>query len=140
MTEKLLTNMEKFYLPHSEMLRLRQAGLLNLGLSNQLATSLANNRIGPKKTTAIIAYHFWTWVAFLVFVYSIYLSFTDKWWYFIVGAGLLQVIHTANKQGNVENYLEAAMIDKDFYDQILSMNGWMYKIKESELENLKNYL
>lgn len=140
MTEKLFTNIEKFYLPHNEMLRLRKAGLLNLGLNNQLATSLANNKIGPKKTTALLAYHFWTWVAFLVFIYSIYLSFTDRWWYFIIGTGLLHLIHTSNKKGNVENYLDAAMIDKDFYDQILGMNGWMYKIKESELENLKNYL
>lgn len=140
MSEKLLTNMENFYLPHNEMLRLRQAGLLNLGLNNDLAASLANNGVGPKKTTAMLAYHFWTWVAFIVFVYSVYLSFTDKWWYFIIGAGILHLIHKANKKGNVENYLDAAMIDKDFYDQILAMNGWMYRIKESELENLKKPL
>lgn len=123
---------------HAKMIELRKAGLLNLGIDNTLAARIAGAKgLGPKTTTASAAFHFWSWVAMGLFIYSIYLSFTDSWWWFIPGFVVMSVIWKANKKGNSENLLDAAMIDLEFYERVRSMSGWLYELEDSEAEKLK---
>ena len=71
-------------IPHAAMLKLRQAGKLNLGMINDVAMKIADNPdLAPKAKSSGIAMHFWSWVAVGQFLYSIYWSFTGLWWIFI---------------------------------------------------------
>lgn len=118
---------------HEQLIQLRQAGHLNLGMDNSLAIQISNNPdIGPTKSSASIAFHFWNWVAIGVFGYSIYLSVTGDWWWFIPGAVVMSVILKSNKKGNSENLLDAAFDDPDFYERVREVDGWIYQIEESE--------
>ena len=43
-----------------------------------------------------------------------------------------------NKKGNADNYLDAAMIDKEFYERVQALNGWVYELEEEAFrEKLK---
>lgn len=127
-------------LTHSQMLELRSAGRLNLGINNDLATQISNARgAGSQKTTSSAAFHFWNWVAVGVFIYSIYLSFTSSWWWFIPGFIAMRVVWAANKKGNSENLLDSAMIDEGFYERVRSVGGWLYQMEEDEAMKYKTY-
>ena len=120
------------------MSELSKAGLLNLGIDNILAARIASVRgLEPKTTTASAAFHFWSWVAMGLFIYSIYLSFTQSWWWFIPGFVVMNAIWKTNKKGNSENLLDAAMIDREFYERVRSMSGWLYELDGSEAERVK---
>jgi hypothetical protein len=49
---------------------------------------------------------------------------------------LLAIISSANRKGNAENFLDAAMVDVDFYERILRLDGWLYQIEEENEEKL----
>jgi len=137
---KVLSNRSGVKIPHQDMVLLRKGGILKLGIDDSLATAVSSNRgIGPKKTTAVVAFHLWNWVGILVFAGSIYWSFSKDWWWFIVGFFIWRIIWSANKKGNSENLLDAAMIDKEFYDRVLEMNGWLYEIDEKNDSVFENY-
>jgi hypothetical protein len=141
MTRKILSNKDGLKIPHVDMVLLRQKGVINLGIENELSTTIAGvTNIGPKKSTAVMAFHFWNWIATGIFFGSIYWSFTKSWWWFILGYILMQAIWSANKKGNAENFLDSAMQDKEFYDRILSIDGWMYQFKNDDFELLKKYI
>jgi hypothetical protein len=125
-------------LTYAQMLQLRNAGVLNLGINNDLAAQIANARGGaPTKSTASVAFHFWNWVAVGVFGYSIYTSFTKAWWWFIPGFIGMSIIWSANKKGNSENLLDAGLRDGEFYERVRNIGGWIYQIESSEAEQFK---
>jgi hypothetical protein len=141
MKKQILSNRDGLKIPHADMVALRQAGVINLGIENELSATIAGvTKIGPKKTTAVAAFQFWNWIAVGIFVGSIYWSFTKSWWWFVVGLIIMRVIWSANKKGNAENFLEAAMHDREFYDRVLDINGWMYQFKEDDYSSLKKYI
>ena len=118
-------------IPHASMLKLRQAGKLNLGMINDVAMKIANNPdLAPKAKSSGVAMHFWSWVAVGQFLYSIYWSATSLWWVFIPSFFLMGVIHKANKKGTSQNLLAEAERDKQFYEKIRKLNGWDYEIDE----------
>jgi hypothetical protein len=128
---KKMYDCKQINLTHARMVELRNDGKLNLGINEDFASRIANNsRLGPTKTSANIAFHFWNWVAFSLFIYTIYLSFESNWWWFLFGIVGTIFIYKANKKGNGENYLDAAMVDEDFYERIRDINGWSYQIEE----------
>jgi hypothetical protein len=137
MTKKVFTCKEAS-LSHSDMLELRNSGMLNLGIDNRLAVEVANARgAGPTKTTAVAAHRFWTLIALGVFLFGIYLSFTSSWWWFIPGIIVMTVIWNANKKSTGENFLDAAMIDQEFYERVRGIGGWLYEMEESTAERFK---
>ena len=128
---KKMYDCKQINLTHARMVELRNDGKLNLGINEDFASRIANNsRLGPTKTSANIAFHFWNWVAFSLFIYTIYLSFESNWWWFLFGIVGTIFIYKANKKGNGENYLDAAMVDEDFYERIRDINVWSYQIEE----------
>lgn len=129
--EKKVFTCQEIDLSHEQMVTLRETGHLNLGIDNSLALQISNARgLGPAKTTASVAFHFWNWVAFGVFGFSIYWSFVNAWWWFIPGILAFGVVIRANKKGNISNLLDAAMIDQDFYERVREVGGWTYQIEE----------
>ena len=71
---------------------------------------------------------------FIGFGYTVYLSVTSDWWWFFVGLVGAVIVWRANKRGNSENYLDAAMIDKEFYERVRTLGGWLYQLDESIAE------
>jgi hypothetical protein len=140
MKNQILSNRDGIKIPHADMVALRQAGVINLGIENELSATIAGvTNIGPKKTTAVAAFQFWNWIAVGIFAGSIYWSFTKSWWWFILGLIVMRAIWSANKKGNAENFLDAAMIDKEFYERILNLNGWMYQFNEEDMPRLAKF-
>ncbi|MHC2282906.1 hypothetical protein ACVME8_009549 [Bradyrhizobium diazoefficiens] len=56
---------------------------------------------------------------------------------FIVGIVGAIVISKANQGANAENVLDAAMIDRDFYERVRKINGWQYEIDEVEAQRYR---
>ena len=134
MAEKMYT-CNDINLTHSQMLELKNAGFLQLGIDDNLSAQILNAKgIAPTTTSASAAFHFYNLLAVGTFGYSIYLSFASNWWWFILGFLVMRIIWSANKKGGSENVLDAALDDSRFYDRVRQLNGWVYKIEESEAE------
>lgn len=118
-------------LPHADMMALRNAGALKLGIEHEAAFQISLQKLGPTKTKASGAFHFWNFVAMAAFGASIYMSFTSNWWWFLAGFVAMFFIWNANKKGNATNLLDAAMIDPAFYERVRRLGGWSYQIEES---------
>ena len=137
MTKKIFSCTD-INLTHEQMLELKNAGHLNLGIDDSLSTQILNAKgVAPTTTTASAAFHFYNWLGFGILGYTIYLSFTSNWWWFIVGFFALQFIWSANKKSGSENLLDAALIDSEFYDRVKSFDGWIYQLEESEAGKYK---
>ncbi|MCV0387073.1 MAG: hypothetical protein K5821_11670 [Nitrobacter sp.] len=128
---KVVLDCRAINLPYDQMIALRKSGHLNLGIDNTLAAQISAARAGSKMTTATTAHTFWRLAAHGVAIFGIYLSITSQWWWFIVGLVSAIVISKSNQQGNAENILDAAMIDRDFYERVRKFNGWQYQIDET---------
>ena len=48
------------------------------------------------------------------------------------------MIFNVNKRSNSENFLEAAMVDKELYERVLQLDGWMYQVKDEDVDSVKN--
>lgn len=120
-------------LTHQQMLEMRKAGILSLGINHDLASQITESKLySPKKTTARAAFRFWNLVGVMGFLYTIYLSFTEHWWWFLIGFVAMGVLGNANRKGNSENLLDAATIDSEFYEQVRTLGGWLYQLEEAE--------
>lgn len=119
-------------LPYADMIALRKAGALNLGIEHEAAFQISAQKLGPTKTTASSAFHFWNFIAMAAFGVSIYMSFASHWWWFLVGFIAALVIWNANKKGNATNLLDAAMVDPAFYERVRVIGGWRYQMNERE--------
>ena len=132
---KKLYSCKEVDLSHSQMVKLRVSGDLDLGIENSLETHIAGARtargIGPSKTTVNAGLFFWNLVGLGVFIYSIYSSFTGRWWWFIVGFIVGGFILHMNKKSRSRNCLDAAMIDREFYEHVRKFGGWLYEIEET---------
>ncbi len=88
----------------------------------------------PKKTPAAAAFKFWIIVALLGLLYSIYLSFTSHWWWFLIGLLGYTIIVRANSGANQTNLLDAAMIDGDFYERTAQLGGWTFRMDKADAD------
>lgn len=135
--------MKKEYTPnqvsisHAEYIKLREENSVNLGIENNLAERAVAAGLGPKKGGTNAAYHFYSWISFGVFIFSIYFSFISNWWWFIVGFIAMMVIRSSNKEGNASNFLDAAMYDGEFYERFREANIWIYQMEEKVAERYK---
>lgn len=119
-------------IPHKDMVVLRNAGRLRLGIDNNLASRITSSGRASKKTTASAAYHFWTYIGLGIFIYTIYLSVTKEWWWFFIGFLTMGAIANSNLKANSSNLMDAAIIDEDFYEQVRQFGGWVYMIEEED--------
>ena len=131
MSENKVFGCSEVRLSRTRLVELRQAGKVQLGIVDAFAARMAQDTaLGPQKTTANTAFHFWNIVAMGGFLYTLYLSFTDVWWWGIVGFVGCIWLFKSNKKGNSENYLDAAMVDEGFYQRVQNLEGWLYQMTE----------
>ena len=129
MTRRVFT-CDEVSIRHEQLLSLCSAGDLKLGINDDVSTQILNTPgAGPSVTTANAAGHLWNWIAFGTLIYSVYLSFSWHWWAFIPGIIVMRSIYGANKLSNSQNYLDAAMVDEDFYNRICSAGVWLYEME-----------
>ena len=122
---------KKVSIPHAVMLKLRQSGDLNLGIVDDIAIKIADNKdLAPTSKKSTLALHFWSLVAVGQFIYFIYFSFVNTWWAFIPSFFFMFSIHKANKKGTSQNLLYEAERDKIFYEKIRKLDGWDYETSE----------
>ena len=77
-----LHNTEGVKLSHEVMVKLRNEGVLGLGIRDDLAERITQIRgLGPTKTCANSAFKFWNLGGFCIFFYTLYMSFTSDWWW-----------------------------------------------------------
>ena len=119
---------------HPEYMALMKGGKINLGIDNETATKAVAAGAGPIKDGSAAAFHFYSWLAIGVFIVSIYFSFTSAWWWFVPGLIGMRMIWTANKSGNAENLLDAAMHDKEFYERFRAAGVWQYEMCEEDAQ------
>jgi len=139
--KKLLTNKEGFALSHENLKELRAKNLVNLGIFNDVASAISSNKsLSPTKTTASAAYKFWNYIAVAVFILGIYKGFTGSLWFILLGVIASGAIISSNKKGNAENLLDAALADKEFYEKILALKGWMYQFDEKKIKQIEEII
>ncbi len=100
----------------------------------------SNRALQPANKSVTAALHLWNWVAIIVFIGSVYLSFSSEWWWFILGIFVSGLITKSNKKGNAENILDAGLNEQIFYNKILSCNGWIYQIEKDNLQKIKDLI
>ena len=119
------------------MVELDHDGKVNLGITNELAARMTNYKgLGPTKTTANIAFHFWNYIAVGGFFYTVYLSFASSWWWFLIGFWGAVMVFRSNKKANSTNYINAAIDDEEFYERVRNVNGWLYQMEEETYKEL----
>lgn len=139
--KRLLTNKDGFRLAHEELVTLREKNLVNLAIANDIANLVSSNKsLSPTKTTASAAYKFWNFIALAVFLLGIYKGVTDSIWFIFLGLIASGVIGSSNKKGNSENLLDAAIIDKEFYEKVLLLKGWMYHFDEEKISQVEELI
>jgi hypothetical protein len=126
---------EDVRIPHEDFVRLRTDGKLLLGISRSNADQISSyNALKPRKSAAAAAFKFWIITALLGLLYSIYLSFTAHWWWFLVGLVASTIVIRSNSSANQANLLDAAMIDADFYERMAQAGVWIYKMSEEDAQ------
>ena len=141
MTKKLLTNEGGFHLSHANLVQLRNQNLIQLGIINEVAGLVSRDKsLSPTKTTASTAFKFWNFVAIAIFILGIYWGVTGSVWWVLVGIVVSGAIVNGNKSANAENLLDAAMVDKDFYEKILALNGWIYQFDDTNMNRIQEVL
>ncbi len=129
MSKKRISNKQGLKIPHAKLIELRLKHVVQLGILDEVAAAISSDKgLQPTKTKAGAAFKFWNFVSIAVLLGSIYLSFTKSWWWFLVGFMIAGVIANSNKKGNAENLLDAAMIDKNFYEKVMALDGWIYEV------------
>lgn len=125
-------------LTHPQMVELRNAGHLNLGIDNNVVEQIARIRgLNPNQSSASLPFIFWGLVSLGGLAYSIYLSFTSNWWWCIIGIIGFLIVGGANRRSYSESYLDVAMVDPTFYERVRAIGGWQYQIEESVVDNYR---
>lgn len=141
MENKISISCSELKIPFHQLKELAVAGKVQLGIDNSVALQIASDKsLQPNNKTVTGALHLWNWVAVIVFIASIYLSFTSSWWWFIPGIFLSGVIANSNKKGNAENVLDEGLTDQIFYNKILSANGWVYQISKEDVQLIRELI
>ena len=128
-------------IPFHLLKELVNTGQIQLGIDNSVAVRISSDpALQPNNKSVTAALHLWNWVAVIVFIGSLYLSFSSAWWWFIPGIFISGLIANSNKKGNADNLLDAGLTDQIFYNKILSANGWIFRINKDDLHKIKDLI
>ena len=121
-------------IPYKEFTELIKANKVDLGIEDNLAQKIILS--GGALKSIRTASHFWNWFGFGLFVLSIYFSFTLNWYLFIFGFFAWYSIYKTNKKSDSSNILWQAQMDKDFYEKVRKIEGWIYN---TDIQTAKKY-
>ena len=121
-------------IPHKDLIELLKTNKANLGIEDNLAQKIILSGGGLKSIR--FASHFWNWIGFGIFILSIYFSFTLNWYLFIFGFFAWYSLYKVNKKSDSSNILDQAKTDKEFYEKVRKIEGWIYNI---DIDTAKKY-
>ena len=125
-------NCNEINISHKQLLKLRDNNQARLIIDNILAIDiLTKNHLRPGNT------YLYTFLILSIFAigvlgFSIYLSFSNSWWWFIPGILISFIIWNANRKSVSDNLVDEALRDESFYDKIKHIKGWMYQIDPND--------
>ena len=125
-------NCNELNISHNQLLKLRDNNQARLILDNILAIDiLTKNHLRPGNT------YLYTFLILSIFAigvlgFSIYLSFSNSWWWFIPGILISFIIWNANRKSVSDNLVDEALRDESFYNKIKKIKGWMYQIDPND--------
>ena len=125
-------NCNEVNISHKQLLKLRDNNQARLIIDNILAIDiLTKNHLRPGNT------YLYTFLILSIFAigvlgFSIYLTFSNSWWWFIPGILISFIIWNANRKSVSDNLVDEALRDESFYDKIKNIKGWMYQIDPND--------
>jgi hypothetical protein len=124
---------------YAEFISLQSGGKVKLGMSTDDANTVTTNldMFTDRRTTISSAYGCWNFVGIAWLGYSVYLSFTQEWWWFFWGFVGQYILWSANRKGNVSNLLDLATKDEDFYETVRQHGMWLYQMEDHEAEQYR---
>ncbi len=48
----------------------------------------------------------------------------------------MRFVWNANKKGNAANFVNAALEDKEFYEKVMEIDGWIYQFDEGHVDEI----
>ena len=129
---------DEIKISYEELIKLHKAKKIALTLDIILAFDiLANRNYRPGGNTYLYIFFIIICLTIGVFAFSIYLSFTSAWWYFIPGLLITWIMWNANRRSVADNLTGEAFKDKNYYEKIRKIKGWVYRMDEADA---KRYL
>lgn len=133
-----------YYIPYEQMISLREKEQLNFGIDRLTGQHMTNNpnilQLADDPTLLKAtwrAHNFWTYAMLGGFGFSVYLSFTSAWWFFIIGFVAMAVINPMLVRSNEENLLEVMIKDKSLYEAMHSGKRLNFLVDESVVSSLQ---
>jgi len=120
-----------------QLLKLKEDNKISLTIDNVLAIDILTKRALRPGNTYLYTFVVFSFCAIGALIYSIYLSFTNSWWWFIPGFFISFSIWEGNRKSVAKNLIEEALRDESFYDRIKKIQGWAYRMEENDA---KKYL
>ena len=132
-----------YNIPVETVKDLHQKGQLQLGINSSFSKQLLNNKSalqlaedGKALQRVSSAFNLWFYVSLAILLYSIYASFTQVWWAFILGIIAYSFISKINGKSMDENYLEVCLNDKKFYDNMNAAKKFDFLVEEDIVATL----
>ena len=133
-----------YYIPYEQMVSLREKGQLNFGIDRLTGQHMTNNPniLQLADDPALLkatwkAHNFWTYVMVGGFIFSIYLSFANAWWWFLIGLVSLPFLNSMIVKSNEENLLNVMIEDKGLYEAMCKGKRLNYLVDEGIIDSLK---
>ena len=121
----------------NQLVKLKEDNKISLTIDNVLAIDILTKRALRPGNTYLYTFVVFSCCAIGALIYSIYLSFTNLWWWFIPGFFISFSIWEGNRKSVAKNLIEEALRDENFYDRIKKIQGWAYRMEENDA---KKYL
>ena len=122
---------------YDQLIKLNDNKKFSLNIDNILAINILSKAELRPGNTYLYTFVIFTCFAIGILIYSIYLSFINAWWWFIPGIFISFILWNGNRKSVSNNLTDEALRDRNFYDRIKKIKGWVYKMDENEA---KKYL
>ncbi len=133
----------EFDISYSEMRKYHEEGYLQLGMDSITAKEMTNNpnilQFADNKSilkASWRAHNFWVYAELAGLGYTVYLSFTSAWWWFLIGIVAISFLQGILNKSNEQNLLDALLNDKGLYDAMNSAKRLSFNVDESLLDKL----
>jgi hypothetical protein len=136
MAMKIYTSTE-ISIDYGDLVDLRNRGKVKLGINKMLASKLSATGFsasGIEIRGVRASYNFFTWVPGVGFLWTIYLSFTSNWWWFIIGFFVMLFVQKVNLESNAQNICDAACRDPNLYNELRGHGVLSYLMDENDAE------
>jgi hypothetical protein len=121
-------------IPYKDLIELIKTNKVDLGIEDDLAQKIVLS--GGAQNSIRYANLFWNLFGFVLFILFIYFSFILNWYLFIFGFFAWYSVYKTNKKSNSSNILAQAKTDKEFYEKVRKIEGWIYN---TDIQTAKKY-